>query len=204
MTESAAPTTDTRLQHVGEAVLVLAGSYLIAGIVVAVTDPLTAAVVGSAADSNMAKIARTIIQYGTVIGVVAFYLRAIDTDRLVRLAVPSRRTIGLIVGGTVVLLGSQYAINQLLQLANVAPGANQAVLTGVGHPLYTFAVIDSVDEVARAVAPHLSGRTGSGTSSSSSPTSTASRGRSRSRPTTSCARGRRGSHSPSPSSRVRP
>ena len=141
MTESAAPTTDTRLQHVGEAVLVLAGSYLIAGIVVAVTDPLTAAVVGSAADSNMAKIARTIIQYGTVIGVVAFYLRAIDTDRLVRLAVPSRRTIGLIVGGTVVLLGSQYAINQLLQLANVAPGANQAVLTGVGYPLYYLAMI---------------------------------------------------------------
>jgi hypothetical protein len=122
-------------------VLVLAGSYLIAGIVVAVTDPLTAAVVGSAADGNMAKIARTIIQYGTVIGVVAFYLRAIDTDRLVRLAVPSRRTIGLIVGGTVVLLGSQYAINQLLQLANVAPGANQAVLTGVGHPLYYLAMI---------------------------------------------------------------
>jgi membrane protease YdiL (CAAX protease family) len=140
MEQSAAP-TDRRLQHIGEAILVILGAYLAASIVVVASEPLIASVVGSAAPSNTVRIIQTVIQFLTMIGVVVWYLQLVDTDRLVRLVVPTRRSIGLIVGGTLVLLGGQYVINQLLQWANFSPGANQAVTAGAGDPFYYLLMV---------------------------------------------------------------
>jgi len=133
--------TGRRLQHIGEAILVIFGAYLAASVAKTVTDPLVIPLVGSVASTSIVGIAQTVIQLLTIIGVVALYLRLVDTDRLVGLMVPNPRSIGIIVGGTLALLGGQYAINQLLEWANFSPGANQAVTAGVGDPGYYLIMI---------------------------------------------------------------
>jgi membrane protease YdiL (CAAX protease family) len=133
--------TGRRLQHIGEAILVIFGAYLAANITKAATDPLVISLVGSVVSTNIVEITQTAIQLLTIIGVVALYLRVVDTDRLVRLMLPTPRSVGVIVGGTLVLLGGQYVINQLLQWANFSPGANQAVTAGVGDPLYYLLMV---------------------------------------------------------------
>lgn len=141
MEQSAAQTTvDSRLQHIGEAILVLLGAYLSATVAVSLIDPLLAGVVDAGAQ-NTIRIIQTVVQFLVIMVVVAWYVRLIDTDHLISAVVPGRRGVGLIVGGTVVLLGGQYVINRLLEWANVSPGSNQAVLAGAGDPFYFLVMI---------------------------------------------------------------
>ena len=128
-----------RIQHIGEAILVIVGAYLCASIAVTVLDPVLTALVGDLA-SNAVRVGRTVVQFAAMIAVVVGYGRLIDTERLIRAVVPSPRGVGLIVGGTVVLLVGNELVNELLQAAGYSPGANQAVLAGVGDPLYYLAM----------------------------------------------------------------
>jgi len=141
--EAAAPEVGRgdRIQHIGEAILVIVGAYLAASFVVTVFDPLTTVAVGDASSTNGVRIVQTVLQFVTMIAVVVGYGRLVDTKRLIRAVVPSRRGIGLIVGGTVVLLGGQYLINRLLEAVDLSPGANQAVLAGVGDPFYFLVMV---------------------------------------------------------------
>jgi len=141
--EEAAPEVGggDRIQHVGEAILIIVGAYLAASFAVTIFDPLVTAAVGDAASTNAVRIVQTVLQFVTMIAVVVGYGRLVDTERLIRAVVPSRRSVGLIVGGTVVLLGGQYLINRLLDAAGFSPGANQAVLAGVGDPFYYLVMI---------------------------------------------------------------
>lgn len=140
MEQSAAPTAGSRLQHIGEVLLVIVGAYLLAGVAVSILNPLVTRYLVPLAATNVSQIALTVIQFGAMVVVIAWYVRFIGTERLIRAVVPGRRGVALIVGGTVVLLGGQYAINQLLQWANLSPGANQAVLAGSGDPTYFLAM----------------------------------------------------------------
>ena len=138
---AAQPGEGDRIQHIGEAILVIVGAYLAASFAVTLFDPVLTAVVGDVASTNAVRIARTVVQFVTMIAVVVGYGRLADTDRLIRAVVPGPRGVGLIVGGTVLLLGGQYLINRLLQAVDLSPGANQAVLAGVGDPLYYLAMV---------------------------------------------------------------
>ncbi|MFD1641398.1 CPBP family intramembrane glutamic endopeptidase [Halohasta litorea] len=138
---SAQPTPGNRLQHIGEAILVIVGAYLAASLAVTVFDPLVTAAVGGSASTNAVRIVQTVLQFVTMIAVVVGYGRLVDTERLIRAVVPSPRGVGVIVGGTVVLLGGQYLINRLLEAIDLSPGANQAVLAGAGDPVYYLVMI---------------------------------------------------------------
>lgn len=135
------PAPGSRIQHLGEAILLIVGAYLAASLAVTVFDPLITAVVGASASPNTVRIIQTVIQFVTMIAVVVGYVRLVDTERLIRAIVPSGRNIGLILGGTVALLGGQYLINRLLDAVDLAPGANQAVLAGAGDPLYYLVMV---------------------------------------------------------------
>ena len=130
-----------RIQHVGEAILVIVGAYLAASLAVTTFDPLVTAVVGDSASPNAVRIAQTVVQFAAMIAVVVGYGRLVDAERLIRAVVPSRRGVGLIVGGTLLLLGGQYLINRLLDAVGFSPGANQAVLAGVGDPVYYLLMV---------------------------------------------------------------
>ncbi|MFW6320508.1 MAG: CPBP family intramembrane glutamic endopeptidase [Halohasta sp.] len=129
-----------RLQHIGEAILVVLGAYLGAVVVVQTLNPVVASVAGGGTTST-ATVILTVIQFVTMMVVVGWYVRVLDVDELIPAFVPGRRAVGLIVAGTVVLLGGQYAVNELLQWAGFSPGANQAVLAGVGDPIYYLVMI---------------------------------------------------------------
>jgi len=141
MEQSAAPTAGSRLQHLGEVLLVVFGAYLVASLAVQALNPLVTQHLVPLTATNIFSIAQYIIMFGAIVVVIAWYVRFIGTERLIRAVVPGRHGVALIVGGTVVLLAGQYAINQLLQWANASPGANQAVLAGSGDPTYFLAMI---------------------------------------------------------------
>lgn len=130
-----------RIQHIGEAILVIVGAYLAASFAVSVLDPLLTTAVGDSASTNAAQIGRTVVQFLAMIAVVVAYGQLVDTERLIRAVVPSSRGVALIVGATVLLLGGQYLINRLLDAVGFSPGANQAVLAGVGDPLYYLVMV---------------------------------------------------------------
>src|SRR6056297_985300 len=116
---AAQPEAGDRIQHIGEAILVIVGAYLAASLAVTVLDPVLTAVVGDVASTNAFRIAQTVVQFVTMIAVVVGYTRLTDTERLIRAVVPSSRGVGLIVGGTVLLLGGQYLINRLLEAVDL-------------------------------------------------------------------------------------
>jgi len=130
-----------RVQHIGEAILVIVVAYLSAGVAISLLDPLVASLGSTIETTNVSQIAQTVIQFAAMMAVVAWYVRFLDTDELVPFRTPDARAVGLILGGTVLLLVCQYLINQLLQWADFAPGANQAVLAGVGDPTYFLVMI---------------------------------------------------------------
>ena len=140
MDQSAASGSGDRIQHVGEAILVVFGAYIGAVVAVSTLEPLVASLVGSST-STPGRLLQTGLQFLTMIGVVVWYARTVDTERLIPAVVPDGRSLGLIVGGTVALLGLQYGINDLLQWAGFSPGANQAVLAGAGDPTYFLLMI---------------------------------------------------------------
>lgn len=131
----------SRLQHVGEAILVIVGAYIAAGIAVTAVNPLASTLNGLGTGTDLTRIVQTAIQFLAMILVVGWYAKVADTDRLIRAAIPSSRSLGLIVGGTIVLLGGQFLINRLFQLLDLSPGSNQAVLAGVGDPTYFLAMV---------------------------------------------------------------
>lgn len=130
-----------RLQHVGEAILVIVGAYIAASIAVTAVNPLASTLDGFGTGTDLTRIVQTAIQFLAMILVVVWYGKIVDTDRLIRVAVPSGRNVGLIVGGTLVLLGGQFLINRLFQLLNLSPGSNQAVLAGAGDPIYFLVMV---------------------------------------------------------------
>lgn len=134
--------TDTgrRLQHIGEAILVIFGAYLCAAVAVTALNPVVEAFVGSST-TGMALVVQTVIQFVAIGIVVGWYTKVVGVNRLIPAVVPSVGAIGLIVGGTVVLLGGQYVVNVILQWAGFSPGANQAVLAGVGNPIYFLMMV---------------------------------------------------------------
>ena len=140
MDQSAVDTTGDRLQNIGEAILVIFGAYIGAVVAVSALEPVIASLVGSSA-STSGRLLQTGLQFLTMIAVVVWYARTVDSERLIPAMVPDGRSLGLIGVGIVVLLGLQYAINGILQWAGFSPGANQAVLAGVGDPFYFLVMV---------------------------------------------------------------
>jgi len=129
-----------RGQHIVEAILVVLGAYVCAIVAVTALNPVVAAFTGGS-ETSTALIIQTTIQFVAIGIVVCWYTKVVDVDRLIPAVVPSPRSAGLIFGGTVVLLGGQYVVNEILQWAGFSPGANQAVLAGVGNPIYFLVMI---------------------------------------------------------------
>ena len=140
MDQSAVDTSGDRLQHIGEAILVIFGAYIGAVVAVSALEPVIASLVGSSA-STSGRLLQTGLQFLTMIAVVVWYARTVDSERLIPAMVPNGRSLGLIGVGIVVLLGLQYAINGILQWAGFSPGANQAVLAGAGDPTYFLLMV---------------------------------------------------------------
>lgn len=138
---SAGTELDSRVQHIGEAILVILGAYFCASLVVSLLNPLLVDGLGLSSSTNTIRIIQTVVQFAAMVAVVVAYVQLIDADRLISAVVPSQRGVGLIVGGTLVLLGGQYLINQFLQWADFSPGANQAVLAGAGDPFYFLLMV---------------------------------------------------------------
>lgn len=130
-----------RLQHIGEAIVVIIVAYICAGIAVSLLDPLIGSLAARIEGTDVRLIAQTMLQFMVIMGVVVWYAKLIDTERLLPFRLPDGPTTGIIVGGTVLLLVCQYLINQLLQWADFAPGANQAVLAGSGDPTYFLIMV---------------------------------------------------------------
>ena len=130
-----------RVQHIGEAIVVIIVAYICASLAVSLFDPLVGRFAAALDWTNATQIARTILQFTVMMGVVVWYVRFLDTEELLPIRTPDGRTVAIVVGGTVLLLVCQYLINQLLQWADFAPGANQAVLAGAGDPTYFLVMI---------------------------------------------------------------
>ena len=130
-----------RVQHIGEVILVIFAAYVCATVAISLLDPLVDGLASAIETTNVTQIAQTVIQFAAMMGVVVWYVRFCDTDGLVPVRLPDRKAVALIVGGTVLLLGCQYLINRLLQWADFAPGANQAVLAGAGDPTYFLLMV---------------------------------------------------------------
>lgn len=141
MEQSSQAQPGNRLQHIGEAILVIVGAYIAASIAVTAVFPLASTLDGLGTGTDLTRIVQTVIQFLAMILVVVWYAKVVDTDRLIRAAVPSSRSLGLIVVGIVVLLGGQVAINQLFQLVDISQGSNQAVLAGAGDPIYFLLMV---------------------------------------------------------------
>ncbi|WP_253736607.1 CPBP family intramembrane glutamic endopeptidase [Halohasta salina] len=140
MDQSAANGSGDRLQHIGEAILVVFGAYIGAVVAISALDPVIASLVGSSTNTS-GRLLQTGLQFLTMAAIVVWYARTVDAEGLIPVVIPDRRGVGLIAGGVVVLLGLQYAINELLQWAGFSPGANQAVLAGAGDPTYFLLMI---------------------------------------------------------------
>ena len=130
-----------RVQHIGEAIVVIVVAYICASLAISLLDPLVARLASTIDGTNITLIAQTVIQFAAMMVVVLWYVRFLDTEGLLPIRTPDGRAVGFIVGGTILLLVSQYLINQLLQWADFAPGANQAVLAGAGDPTYFLVMI---------------------------------------------------------------
>jgi hypothetical protein len=130
-----------RLQHVGEAILVIVGAYLATSIAVTAVNPVASTLDGLVIGTNLTLVVQTVVQFLVMIVVVVWYAKVVDTARLIRAAVPSSRNLGLILGGTVVLLIGQSAINWLFQLLDLSSGSNQAVTAGAGDPTYYLLMV---------------------------------------------------------------
>lgn len=130
-----------RLQHIGEAIVVIIVAYICASIAITLLDPAIRILAAQIEGTDVTLIAQTMLQFIVIMGVVVWYAKLIDTERLLPFRLPDGLTTGIIVGGTVLLLGLQYLINQLLQLADLEPGANQAVLAGSGDPTYFLIMV---------------------------------------------------------------
>ena len=130
-----------RAQHIGEAIILIVVAYICASLAISLLDPLVERLAATVDGTNVTLIVQTVVQFTAMMAVVVWYDQFLDTDSLLPIRLPSGRVAGLIVGGTVLLLGCQYVINQLLQLAGFAPGANQAVLAGAGDPTYFLVMI---------------------------------------------------------------
>lgn len=130
-----------RVQHIGEAIVLIVVAYICASVAISLLDPVVGTLAAAIEGTNVTLIAQTVIQFSVMMAVVVWYARFLDTDQLLPIQRPTGATAGLIVGGTLLLLVCQYAINQLLQLAGFAPGANQAVLAGAGDPTYFLVMV---------------------------------------------------------------
>ena len=130
-----------RVQHIGEAIVVIFIAYICGTLAISLLDPLVGSLAATIETTNVTQIARTVIQFVAMMAVVVWYVWFLETDELVPLRVPDGTAVGLVFGGTVVLLVCQFLINRLLQWADFAPGANQAVLAGAGDPTYFLVMI---------------------------------------------------------------
>ena len=130
-----------RVQHIGETIAVILVAYLCGIVAISLLDPLVSSLAATIETTNVTQIVRTVIQFAAMMAVVVWYVWFLETDALVPVRLPDGKAVGLIVGGTIALLGSQFLINQLLQWADFAPGANQAVLAGAGDPTYFLVMI---------------------------------------------------------------
>jgi len=130
-----------RLQHIGEAIVVIIVAYICAGIAVSLLDPLIGGLAARVESTDVTQIAQTVIQFAAMMGVVGWYAKLLETEQFLPFRLPDGPTAGIIAGGTILLLVCQYVINQLLQWADFAPGANQAVLAGAGDPTYFLIMV---------------------------------------------------------------
>jgi len=132
---------DAKLQHIGESILLIFGAFLVGVLGVSGLDPLVSILAETITSTNVSQIAYTVIQFSAMMGVVVWYARVIDTEQLIPLSRPTTKQVGIIVAGTLLLLGGMYSLNWILQAIDLAPGANQAVLAGAGDPTYLLLMI---------------------------------------------------------------
>lgn len=128
-----------RLRHLGEAFAVLLGAYLFAVIAVRALDPALASV-APAADGNGRRIGRTVVQFLAIVAVSLWYADVVDAERLIGRAVPTARSVALILGGTVLLVVANVGVNRLLSAVGFESGENAAVTAGAGDPTYLLAM----------------------------------------------------------------
>jgi len=130
-----------RVQHIGEAIVVIVVAYICASLAISLLTPVVDGVAAGVEWTNATLIAQTVIQFTVLMLVVVWYVRFLDVDELVPIRIPDGRAMAFIVGGTILLLACQLVINRLLQWADFAPGDNQAVLAGVGDPTYFLVMV---------------------------------------------------------------
>ncbi len=130
-----------RVQHIGEAIVIIVVAYICASLAITLFDPLISSLGARVEATDVTLIAQTVIQFIAIMGVVIWYAKILETDQLLPFRLPDGPVAGIIVGGTILLLVCQYIINQILQWADLAPGANQAVLAGAGDPTYFLIMV---------------------------------------------------------------
>ena len=130
-----------RLRHLGEAIAVLLGAYLFAGVIVSALAPVLSGIDAVAAADNGLRLVQTALQFLAIAAVSLWYANVVAVERFIRRALPHRRALALIAGGTVVLVAANVGINQALSALGFESGENAAVTAGAGDPTYLLAMV---------------------------------------------------------------
>jgi len=132
---------EPRAKALGEILLIVFGAYLFASVVLAAVNPtlIDAGIVTP--DSTEEYLAQFTLQYAGFLVVTGWYALAVRDEPLIPWATPSRRELGLIVAGIVVLVGANNGITRLFAAVDVSLGDNAAVTVGAGEPAYLLTMV---------------------------------------------------------------
>lgn len=131
----------TRLFAATEAIALVLGLFLFASLlVIAVSEAVVNAGFASA-DGVEIRIVTTLTQFGAFAIGVGWYVHVTGRWELLAAYVPSNRQLALVAVGTVVLLGSQFAITAALGAFGISTGTNQAIIEGREQPWYLLAMV---------------------------------------------------------------
>ena len=132
---------EPRAKALGETLLIVFGAYLFASVVLAAVSPplIDAGIVTPGSTEEY--LSQFALQYAGFLVVTGWYALAVRDDPLIPWATPSRRGLGLIVAGIVVLVGANNGITRLFAAVDVSLGDNAAVTVGAGEPAYLLTMI---------------------------------------------------------------
>ena len=141
MAESDGSQTVTRAQTLIEGILIVLGALFFASIaVIAIQGTAVDAGIFDA-ESTGSQLLSHVVQF-LAFGVVVFwYLRTTDRWETLKLGVPTARQWGIVIAGTIGLLGAQIGLTVVLDAIGISTGANRAVTAGLGNPDYFLAMI---------------------------------------------------------------
>jgi len=134
--------TEERTRAVTHSLLLVITAFLAASLLVATAKALLAGVgITEEATPVAFDLAGTSVHFATFVAVCVTYLVWFDCRSLVPTGLPSLRSIAVIIGGFVVLVGSLTGLEFLFSQVGLEPAENSAVQAGEGNPeLYLYMI----------------------------------------------------------------